>query len=53
MPPKRTDDQRQWIVQPASDDRRVVEDILNRNGAAYFLKNFKGWVSQLEYVRTL
>ncbi len=51
--PKLRDDQRQWISDLSRDERQVIEEILQREGEAYFLSVYGFLVRDLEYVRTL
>ncbi len=42
-----------WIAGMKRDEREVTEAILNRVGAEYFLKYWRFYRDQLDYVRSL
>ncbi len=51
--PKLSQEQRLWIDGLAPIERQWLEDLLHREGEAYFFEVFHALARDLEYVRTL
>lgn len=51
--PKLTPEQQEWINDLTTEEREVLENLLQSDGAAYVLSIWGSLVESLEYVRTL